>query len=402
METQSDGNEDTIKTLRQQLESRIETQHTAQIDLFSSLQTLIPDIVSSVDLSQKVVSLFNNRPFTPTPVPPSNPNSIRKLKKPLEPTGLLSSPDEPISSRLSVEPKTTSHEDSSVRQSDDDKFTIDESGNPLSVVRSMVAVCLLQRVPFLAVDSSAVLRTLENDQSATAAEKAALRELGGESGGILAVEMALRSMAEDNGGVDLKEFVDSGKSRVMVLGINRTRLLKELPESAQQQDLSSGDVNQCQQQATSGADANGGVYRMGGPIPRPMQDMWLGPGAPGSMMGPRGAPRFMGMMGMPRGMGLPSLQRPAFGQNLAAAGANAIPLKMTSEEDELKDLEAMLNKKSFKELQKSKTGEELLDLIHRPTAKETAVAAKVKNFEPFLRKIMHDWVCNSILTKSIN
>ncbi|KAI3698636.1 hypothetical protein L2E82_42331 [Cichorium intybus] len=38
-----------------------------------------------------------------------------------------------------------------------------------------------------------------------------------------------------------------------------------------------------------------------------------------------------------------------------------------TEEDDLKDLEALLNKKSFKELQKSKTGEELLDLIHRPT-----------------------------------
>lgn len=44
----------------------------------------------------------------------------------------------------------------------------------------------------------------------------------------------------------------------------------------------------------------------------------------------------------------------------------------------MKDLEALLNKKSFRELQKSKTGEELLDLIHRPTAKETAVAAKFK------------------------
>ncbi len=43
----------------------------------------------------------------------------------------------------------------------------------------------------------------------------------------------------------------------------------------------------------------------------------------------------------------------------------------------MKDLEALLKKKSFMEMQKSKTGEELLDLIHRPTAKETAVAEKV-------------------------
>ena len=56
---------------------------------------------------------------------------------------------------------------------------------------------------------------------------------------------------------------------------------------------------------------------------------------------------------------------------------NSMSHKPRSEKEEMKDLEALLNKKTFKELQKSKTGEELLDLIHRPTAKETAVAAKV-------------------------
>ncbi|KAK9275167.1 hypothetical protein L1049_022428 [Liquidambar formosana] len=262
----------------------------------------------------------------------------------------------------------------------------------------MVAVCLLQRVPFAPIDSSTVLRKLDNDQNATAAEKAALRELGGESGAILAVEMALRSMAEDNGGVELEEFVVSGKSRVMVLGIDRTRLVKELPESAQYrpQHESVAEGNQNQQAASSGGgDVNGGVYGMGaGPMPRPMPDMWLGPGdphlsglppmfpgagGPGPMMGPRGAPRGMSMMGMPRGMGVPpSLHRPPLGPNAPIAGPHSISQKPRTEEDDLKDLEALLNKKSFRELQKSKTGEELLDLIHRPTARETAVAAKFK------------------------
>ncbi|XP_042484206.1 probable N6-adenosine-methyltransferase MT-A70-like [Macadamia integrifolia] len=58
-------------------------------------------------------------------------------------------------------------------------------------------------------------------------------------------------------------------------------------------------------------------------------------------------------------------------------GSNTPPFKSRIEEDDLKDLEALLNKKSIKELQKSKTGEELLDLIHCPTAKETTVTAKV-------------------------
>lgn len=234
-------------------------------------------------------------------------------------------------------------------------------GTPLLVVRSMVAVCLIERVPFAPIDSSTVLRKLENDQNATAAERAALREVGGETGEILAVEMALRSMAEDNGGVELEEFVVSGKSRVMVMGIDRTRLLKELPES--KQNMAPNEGAQAQQMGPSG-------FGVGGQFPRPVGDMWMGPPMmnPGPMMGPRGGPR---MMMMPRGMGVPPIHRAMIG------GPSSIPMKPRTEEDDLKDLEALLNKKSFKELQKSKTGEELLDLIRRPTAKETAVAAKV-------------------------
>ncbi|KAL1548048.1 mRNA (2'-O-methyladenosine-N(6)-)-methyltransferase [Salvia divinorum] len=57
----------------------------------------------------------------------------------------------------------------------------------------------------------------------------------------------------------------------------------------------------------------------------------------------------------------------------------SLSMKPRTEEEDMKDLEALINKKSFKEMQKSKIGEELLDLIHRPTAKETAVAAKFKS-----------------------
>lgn len=395
METQSDGKEDTvvsIKDKRQRLETRIGAQHNTQLDLLASLQTLVPDIVSSLDLSLKVVCSFNGRPFFSTPLaPPStNPNSKVSVQ-----STRISSP-ETARRGGSVEPKPAVSND--VSGDGAEKFTIDESGSPLSVVRSMVAVCLLERVPFTAIDSSAVLRKLENDTSATAAEKAALREMGGESGAILAVEMALRSMAEDNGGVELEEFVMSGKSRVMVLGIDRTRLVKELPESAQyqQQQESSSDGNQNQSlQRGGGGDVNSGGFGMGGPIPRPMPDMWMGPGdahlsglppmfpgagGPGPMLGPRGGPRVMGssMMGMPRGMGVPPLHRPPLGPNMGMSGPNATPMKPRTEEDDLKDLEALLNKKSFREMQKSKTGEELLDLIHRPTARETAVAAKFK------------------------
>lgn len=379
METQSEGNEEmaNIKDIRQQLESRIDTLHNAQLNLIASLQTIVPDIVSSLDLSLKVVSSFNGRPFNPipTPLPNANPN----------PNSNPNFQDTPETRPKTPDSRSNQQQKPSSEVSGGEKFTIDENGGPLSVVRSMVAVCLLERVPFTEIDSLSVLSKLESDQSATAAEKAALRELGGESGAILAVEMALRSMAEDNGGVQLEEFKVSGKSRVLVKGIDRTRLVKELPESKQfqQNDSSSSGGNQVQQLTT---------------MPRPMGDMWMGPGdshlsgmptffpgggGPGGMMGPRGGgPRgMMGMMGMPRGMGVPPMHRAPMGMNaqIGGGGGGGSNVKPRTEEDDLKDLEALLNKKSFRELQKSKTGEELLDLIHRPTAKETAVAAKFKS-----------------------
>ncbi|KAJ4955537.1 hypothetical protein NE237_012320 [Protea cynaroides] len=397
METQLDGNDDiaSIKEMRQQLEARIGNRRLAQQELIASLQTLAPDLVSSLDLSLKIVSAFNGRQYTPTPITKSKPK-LNPIPKTIPENNSPITPETRPRRLSSVEPKNSDLKNnapapspeptSTFRRSDREKLAVGGSGSPLSIVRSMVAVCLLERVPFAPIDSSAVLRKLENDQSATPAEKSALLELGGESGSILAVEMALRSIADYSGAVELEEFVVVGRSRVFVLDIDRSRLVKELPESSQQQhlELRSSDGNQIQPPVTGGADMNGAVFGMGGAMPRPMPDMWLGPAEPhlsglppvfpaaGSpLMGPRGGPR-LGMMGLPRGMGVPPLHRPPSG------GPNSSPLKPRTEEEDMKDLEALLNKKSFRELQKSKTGEELLDLIHRPTARETAVAAKFK------------------------
>ncbi|VFQ79033.1 unnamed protein product [Cuscuta campestris] len=385
MDAQSDGlNDETAaaKELRQQLESRAASVHNAQLDLIASLQNLVPNIVSSIDLSLKAISCFSGRPFVPLPdTLSSNPNPNVRCPK-LLPSDPKFTPANTSSALGKRSPAASRLED--------EKMVIDESGGPLSVVRAIVAVCLLERVPFAPIDSSTVIRKLENDQSITAAERAALRELGGESGGILAVEMALKSMAEDNCGVEMEEFVVSGKSRVMVMNIDRTRLLKELPESKQlYQQNEGGSIEESRKpellKAVSDAN-NAGVFGVGRP------EMWMGgqmehqpphmPGLPPMFpgnMGLRGGPRGMvGIIGgMPRGVGvLPPLPRPPIGPNGQFSGAN---LKPRTEEDDMKDLEALLNKKSFMEMQKSKTGEELLDLIHRPTAKETAVAAKFKS-----------------------
>lgn len=226
-----------------------------------------------------------------------------------------------------------------------------------------MAECLLQRVPFKAIDSSTVLRKLENDENITTAEKAAMRELGGDSGAILAVEMALRSMAEDNGGLEIEEFVVGGKSRVMVLSIDRTRLVRELPEEPQnhQKRERINNVNESENLKMNSNSNNEWL------APRPMSDIWMGGGDPG-MMYPPGGP-----MAGPRGRGMGMMGRPPMAPNSGLLQSQ----RQSTEEDDLKDLEALLNKKSFKEMQKSKTGEEILNIINRPTARETAVAAKV-------------------------
>ncbi|KAL6557012.1 hypothetical protein OROHE_006888 [Orobanche hederae] len=359
----SEANEDSItviKEMRQQLESRVDTLHTAQLDLISSLQTVVPNLVSSLDLSLRAISVFNDKPFTPlAQILPSKPNLI----KPPIPILPLDTP------RIRTVSKP------SPRQNE--RALIEESGGPLSVVRSMVAVCLLERVPFNPIDSSTVLRKLENDSSATVAERAALRELGGQPGSILAVEMALRSMAEDNGGVELEEFMVSGKSRAMVMNIDRTKLLKELPETKQLNKGGPNDMNNNSNRISEMGKnmiSGGGGFGVGRG-----QDMWIGGGV---IVGPRGiGPRGMGMMGVPRGVGVPPpmhrLSPMMTPRGLQGAGTNALAImKPRTEEDDMKDLEALLNKKSFREMQKSKIGEELLYLIHRPTAKETAVAAR--------------------------
>lgn len=392
METQSGGNEDAamsaVITMRRELESRMESHRATQLELLSYLQSeIVPAIVPTIDLSLKVLSSFNNRPFAPTPpLPDPKPNPRKPIEpaRPPTPETLPSPEPEPTtpndeSPKLSPQPDAARQPESSPELS-----AMDESGNPLSVIRAMIAVRFLERVPFMLVESSELLKQLETDPKSTPEEKAALREMGGENGAILAVEMALRSMAEENGGVILEEYAVNGKSRVTVRDIDRTRLMKELPESKQDSIAGgwngngNGGFNQSQSQvATSGMDGAFGR----GPI-------WIGPNEPHmaglpplfpgtGLMGPRGR----GMMGMARGMSAASpMHRPNMGQNGAmVVSPNGMPNKnMKTEEDEMKDLEALLSKKTYRELQKSKTGEELLDLIHRPTAKETAVANKFK------------------------
>ncbi|XP_010421999.1 PREDICTED: N6-adenosine-methyltransferase MT-A70-like isoform X2 [Camelina sativa] len=368
METESDRNDDTtitvVKDMRARLETRIRTQHDAHLELLSSLQSIVPDIVPSLDLSLKLISSFTNRPFVATP-PLPEPKVEKKLLHPIVKSG-------------TQHQQLHGHDSKSLlvdsNQRDSGAEADGSSGSPMALVRAMVAECLLQRVPFSPTDSFTVLRKLENDQNARTAEKAALRDLGGECGPILAVETALKSMAEENGSVELEEFEVSGKPRIMVLAIDRTRLLKELPESFQGNNESKRVVETPNSIENSTVSAGGfGVSGSGNNYPRP--EMWGSDPNMGfrSMMN---APRGMQMMGMHHPMGIMS-RPPPFPVPLTLPVPSNQKLKI--EDDELKDVEALVSKKSFKEKQQSRTGEELLDLIHRPTAKEAATAAKFKS-----------------------
>ncbi|CAN8246560.1 unnamed protein product [Cochlearia groenlandica] len=369
METESERNDDAtvtaVKDMRSRLENRIRTQHDAHLNLLSSLQSLVPDIVPSLDLSLRVISSFTKRPFVATPPLPEP-----KVVKHHHPISKLGTQKQQQKQNLAHGSKSMLV-DSNQRDSAEADGS---SGSPMALVRAMVAECLLQRVPFSPTDSSTVLRKLENDQNARPAEKAALRDLGGEFGPILSVETALRSMAEENGSVELEEFEVSGKPRIMVLAIDRTRLLKELPESFQGNNNSSGRVVETPNSIENSTVSSGG-FGVPGSVNFPRPEMWSGDPNMG----------FRQMMNAPRGMGMMGMHHPMSMMVRPPPYLLPLPLpvpagqKLRSEEDDLKDVEAILSKKSFKEKQQSRTGEELLDLIHRPTAKEAATAAKFKS-----------------------
>ncbi|CAL9038070.1 unnamed protein product [Musa banksii] len=378
-----DGGDDVaaVKEMRQQMEDAIAARRQSQQELLFSLHSLVPDLACSLDVSLRVISSFNRRPFSPTPKPPSDHHPLTPRRRHL--------PDARTLPRTRPKPSPPSPGAEGGGSA---------GGDRLSVVRTMVAVCLLELVPFTEIDSAALLRRLENDQSsATPAEKAALADLGGDVGPISAVEMALRRIAEESGGVQLEEFTVNGKTTLMIWGIDRNKLLKELPESSSQGQQPpprppSTEPSSSKGNSQSQVPTMAGVDNTSMTMPSPSPDMWMGPSDthlagmphifPGSggppLVGPRGAPRVVGMMGIPRMMGFTPLQRPLMGPGNTPGGPNLATPKQSSEEDDLKDLEALLNKKTFRELQMSKTGEEILDLIHRPTARETAVAAKFK------------------------
>eukprot|EP00250_Pteridium_aquilinum_P027501 c3507_g1_i1 orf=139-2463(+) len=422
-----EGDEETdelivMREQRRKLREQLESQRKARLELMSSLQHLVPDLVSSLELSLKVVSSFGGKenhsphilgnqgvasPLHGLPLPTDA--SLSGVSAPFPPSRLCK-PD-PSSAKQgrtdSEAARTAAPAGKSEEKWDLDKDLGSESKGPdtaLAVVKKLIATCLLSSSTSVPIDSAGLHRRLPKDLSPVA--KNALLEIGGDRGGIVAVEAALRAFADENAGVELEDFTVSGKTRLMVLGIDRNRLAKELPAPSSQPKTSDEPVHNA---GVTGMEMSASSFTMS-PMPNRPADVWglggdlhmhapqlpgSGPhmypgGGPPQMMGPRVGPRMMGMHGIPPalpGMGMgfagmpANMQRPALGPGLAVAQAPAPQMvggKAKGGSEEEVDLEAMLAKKSFRELQKSKTGEELLDLLHRPTARETAVAEKFK------------------------
>ncbi|KAG0625595.1 hypothetical protein M758_2G067100 [Ceratodon purpureus] len=257
--------------------------------------------------------------------------------------------------------------------------------NALGVVKAMVAGCLLSHTTALPIDSMNIHhRMLAKEVNPI--EMDALHEVGGggEAGGITAVDYALRAMTEA-GGLQIEEIEDYryGGLHVLVLNFDRGRLMKELPGGCLPPPPRMGGEHHHR----GVMEPNGGPHGLptradmwdhhqGGPPPG--GPMFPGGGGP-PLMVPRNGPRGMGMVGMPGGgpglgggFGGP-FPRPPHGPVLHG-GMGGKGRGLSEEED----IDALLHKKSFKEQQQSKTAEELLELLHRPTAKETANAAKFK------------------------
>ncbi|KAK3158706.1 hypothetical protein QOZ80_2AG0140540 [Eleusine coracana subsp. coracana] len=370
MEAQTDaapGGGDDLATMREQcrtLEEAISARREAQLDLIASVQRFIPDLIPSLDESLRLIAAFNGRPFVPTPNPNGADHAQNPNLKPYHRRGAL--PDAARSTRRKTSPGSSPASAAAGGAG---------AGGGIDSVRTMVAVCLLELVPFAEIDAAALARRLQSEtSSASQAERAALADLATELGGSVhaAVALALRRIAEDSGGVQIEEAFIGGKQMTMVWAIDRSKLLKELPESASVAQIQRAPTPQ---PTPSESETNSAMTPRPPPMPQ-QPDMWGNPMPP---MFPR--PRGMAMPRIPPG--LMPLQRPFMAPGAVipmASGPGPSPtqLKHKTEEDELKDLELLLNKKTYREKQNTKTGEELLDLIHRPTAKETAVAAKFK------------------------
>ncbi|KAL2649644.1 hypothetical protein R1flu_017772 [Riccia fluitans] len=411
-----------LRDQRRQLRETIVTQRRNREDLISNLKSIVPDLVTSLELSQQLATSLGGFSLTKREKTRDSRADAKERDTSAKVTvsgGSLRNVQNG-SVHYGSENKSLGRMQAKANGGTENRFGrrgeswngdsgesqnwvadewADKDGGKtgaLTYVKGIVAACLLNPSTTIPMDSTGLHRRLSKEPNMH--ERDALAELGAEGGGVKAVEIALRALGDS---IEIEEFDVSGKTRLMVLGMDRSRLSKEVlgpPPHRMQGDAPHGAMGIM---GPGNLEQNGhpGPPNMGPVPPRP--EMWVGesdphlqpapplpgppmfPGGPPPPMVQRAGPRGMqGMMGMPgpgvqMGFvgGMPPFPRPVPG---LGSGPPVAASKRSRDDEEMKDLEALLSKKSYKELQQSKTGEELLELLHRPTAKETAVAAKFK------------------------
>ncbi|RLM79853.1 putative N6-adenosine-methyltransferase MT-A70-like [Panicum miliaceum] len=150
------GGGDDLATMREQcrtLEESISARREAQLDLISSLQHLVPDLVPSLDQSLRLIAAFNGRPFVPTLYPNASAHAQGHNLKPHHRRAL---PDPARSTRRKTSPGSSPASAAAGGSG---------AAGGIDALRTMVAVCLLELVPFSEIDAAALARRLQAETS---------------------------------------------------------------------------------------------------------------------------------------------------------------------------------------------------------------------------------------------
>ncbi|KAK9819438.1 hypothetical protein WJX74_004366 [Apatococcus lobatus] len=273
----------------------------------------------------------------------------------------------------------------------------DAAADATLLLRKVIAACLLDPANNTPLDSAGLHRRLSKPEFAAKYEDALMR-----AGQDHTLDGTLREMAGGaNPVLEVEDYEQGGKNKLMVLSIMEsklTSLVGEAPAAAaspregQQPRAASpqppgppgvpGDAPQARPGPGAGAmppPPAGLPHPRSLPPPGAPPDMPHGPshlqnphfhqGAPPlgtpppfNMRPPLMAPPGMGPPGMPQPMGM-------FGMPLAGVGPRPNPGS---------DLDAILSRPTIRDKNRTERGAELLDLIQKPTAKESATVNQFK------------------------
>ncbi|KAK9819653.1 hypothetical protein WJX72_000802 [[Myrmecia] bisecta] len=287
-------------------------------------------------------------------------------------------------------------------------------GEPQTTIalQKLVAACLLDPATTIPVDSQGLHRKLSKPELALQYEEALTKA------GDASLDSVLKELgAGDNAYLEVEDFEVAGKQRTMVLDINRPRL-ESLVGGPQAAKGPAGPVVSLPGPPMPSLPL---ASQPGHPQQQPLGPPAFPPGHPGAQGGfmPGGLPgppaRLNGAPGpfpsgpmppqMPPQMGFPGPMGMHGPRPLMGPGGPGMPMPMPMQMLPPRPpmfggprpdnaLDALLSRPTIRDRVKSERGEELLELIQKPTAKESATVQRfrteggpaVREFCPSLTK----------------